>query len=54
MISASERCELQRAHIKDLDMAYVDTVHGAPILFLYDNPTSSYIWQNVTPPFESA
>lgn len=28
---------------------YVDEGHGDPIVFLHGNPTSSYLWRNVTP-----
>ena len=30
-------------------MAYVDVGAGPPVLFLHGNPTSSYLWRNVTP-----
>jgi haloalkane dehalogenase len=30
-------------------MAYVDVGVGDPIVFLHGNPTSSYLWRNITP-----
>jgi len=30
-------------------MAYVETGTGDPIVFLHGNPTSAYLWRNVTP-----
>jgi haloalkane dehalogenase len=30
-------------------MAYVDTGHGDPIVFLHGNPTPSYLWRNIIP-----
>jgi haloalkane dehalogenase len=30
-------------------MAYIERGHGRPILFLYGNPTSSFLWRNVLP-----
>ena len=30
-------------------MAYVELGHGAPVLFLHGNPTSSYLWRDVMP-----
>jgi len=32
-----------------LQMAYVETGTGDPIVFLHGNPTSSYLWRNVIP-----
>ncbi len=53
MISADERYEKKRATVKGLSMAYVDTGHGEPIVFLHGNPTSSYLWRNVIPYLET-
>jgi haloalkane dehalogenase len=39
----------RRVPVLDLDMSYVDTGSGAPIVFLHGNPTSSYLWRNVIP-----
>jgi haloalkane dehalogenase len=30
-------------------IAYIETGHGDPIVFLHGNPTSSYMWRNVIP-----
>ena len=32
--------------INGKSMAYVDEGSGDPIVFLYGNPTSSYLWRN--------
>ena len=39
----------QRVSVHGLEMAYVETGAGAPILFLHGNPTSSYLWRNIMP-----
>lgn len=41
--------EKSTKRINGLDMAYVDTGRGEPIVFLHGNPTSSYLWRNVIP-----
>lgn len=35
--------------VKELQMAYIETGKGDPIVFLHGNPTSSYIWRNIIP-----
>ena len=35
--------------IDGLEMSYVETGEGDPIVFLHGNPTSSYLWRNVIP-----
>ena len=52
MISPEERYEKKRASVKGLDMAYVETGSGDPIVFQHGNPTSSYLWRNVIPHVE--
>jgi haloalkane dehalogenase len=52
MISADERYEKKRATVNGLEMAYVDTGEGDPIVFQHGNPTSSYLWRNVIPHLE--
>ena len=37
-----------------VDISYVDTGDGDPIVFLHGNPTSSYLWRNIIPHLESA
>jgi hypothetical protein len=37
-----------RVSVLDTEMGYVDTEEGDPIVFLSANPTSSYLWRNVT------
>ena len=52
MISADERYEKKRSAVRGLEMAYVETGSGDPIVFLHGNPTSSYLWRNVIPHLE--
>jgi len=35
--------------VKGSKLHYVDEGSGDPILFLHGNPTSSYLWRNITP-----
>ncbi|MDP7587718.1 MAG: haloalkane dehalogenase [Dehalococcoidia bacterium] len=35
-----------------VDISYVDTGSGNPIVFLHGNPTSSYLWRNIIPHLE--
>lgn len=35
--------------INGVNIAYVDTGKGDPIIFLHGNPASSYIWRNIIP-----
>lgn len=51
-ISATDPYPRRRARVLDTEMAYVDTGHGDPIVFLHGNPTSSYLWRNVIPRVE--
>jgi haloalkane dehalogenase len=51
-ISASDRYPRKRIALDGVEMAYVDTGHGEPIIFLHGNPTSSYLWRNVIPHLE--
>jgi haloalkane dehalogenase len=39
----------RRTKVLDTEMSYVDVGHGAPIVFLHGNPTSSYVWRNILP-----
>ena len=39
----------KRVSVLDSEMSYVDVGHGAPIVFLHGNPTSSYLWRNIIP-----
>jgi haloalkane dehalogenase len=48
----ADRYSVRRIPVHDLTMAYVETGSGPPILFLHGNPTSSYLWRNVTPHLE--
>lgn len=38
--------------IRNKKMAYVDEGNGDTFLFLHGNPTSSYLWRNITPHIE--
>ena len=40
---------LCRVSVLDSEMAYVDTGHGEPVVFLHGNPTSSYMWRHIIP-----
>jgi haloalkane dehalogenase len=40
--------------INGLEMAYVEVGEGEPIVLLYGNPTSSYLWRNIIPHLSSA
>ena len=39
--------------INNKSIAYVDSGSGDPIIFLHGNPTSSYLWRNITPHLET-
>jgi pimeloyl-ACP methyl ester carboxylesterase len=47
-ISAEDRHPRQRVAILDTEMAHVDVGEGDPIIFLHGNPTSSYLWRNIS------
>jgi haloalkane dehalogenase len=49
MISAAFPYQKQRRRVLGREMAYVEVGHGDPIVLLYGNPTSSYLWRNVLP-----
>jgi len=49
MLSEVMPYEKQFLKVFDRTMAYVDTGHGDPIVFLHGNPTSSYLWRNILP-----
>ena len=40
--------------IGDKHIAYIEKGSGEPIVFLHGNPTSSYLWRNITPYLETA
>jgi haloalkane dehalogenase len=48
-ISATDPHTRQRMNVDGIEMAYLDTGTGDPIVFLHGNPTSSYLWRNVIP-----
>jgi haloalkane dehalogenase len=39
--------------VHDRTLAYVDRGKGPPIVFLHGNPTSSYLWRNITAPLSA-
>ena len=49
MVTADERYAKKQATILGRAMRYVEEGTGDPIVFLHGNPTSSYLWRNVTP-----
>ena len=46
--------DLRRIGVLDTEMAYVDTGHGRPVVFLHGNPTSSFLWRHIIPEVEGA
>ena len=48
-ISSQDEYPRQRINSLGVDIAYVDTGKGDPIVFLHGNPTSSYLWRNIIP-----
>ena len=48
-ISAVDPHPRKRIELLGTSMSYADTGLGDPIVFLHGNPTSSYLWRNVTP-----
>ncbi|MFJ2021640.1 haloalkane dehalogenase [Streptomyces nodosus] len=49
MTSAAFPYPKQRRRVLGLEMAYVETGEGDPVVMLHGNPTSSYLWRNVLP-----
>ncbi|MGW5233003.1 haloalkane dehalogenase [Streptomyces nodosus] len=49
MTSAAFPYPKQRRRVLGLEMAYVETGEGDPVVLLHGNPTSSYLWRNVLP-----
>ena len=43
----------KKISINNKNIAYAESGSGDPIIFLHGNPTSSYIWRNITPHLES-
>ena len=52
-ISAEDHYPRERVQVGSVDLAYVDTGAGDPIVFLHGNPTSSYLWRNIIPHVQS-
>jgi haloalkane dehalogenase len=48
-ISAADPHPRKKLDAAGVEMAYVDTGKGDPIVFLHGNPTSSYLWRNIIP-----
>ena len=48
-ISSQDEYPRQRINSRGIEIAYVDTGKGDPIVFLHGNPTSSYLWRNIIP-----
>lgn len=46
-ISPADPHPRKRLNAAGVEMAYVDTGAGDPIVFLHGNPTSSYLWRNI-------
>jgi len=43
----------KKISINNKNIAYAESGSGDPIIFLHGNPTSSYLWRNITPHLES-
>ena len=43
----------KKISIDNKNIAYAESGSGDPIIFLHGNPTSSYLWRNITPHLES-
>ena len=48
-ISSQDDHPRRRINSGGVNVAYVDTGEGDPIVFLHGNPTSSYLWRNIIP-----
>ena len=48
-MSANTNYQKKRIEVNGLEMAYIETGEGDPVVFLHGNPTSSYLWRNVMP-----
>ena len=48
-ISTQDSHPRKRISTGGIDISYVDTGTGDPIVFLHGNPTSSYLWRNIMP-----
>ena len=48
-ISSQDPHPRQRINTRGVEISYVDTGQGDPIVFLHGNPTSSYLWRNIIP-----
>ena len=44
---------MKKINVNGKKIAYDQTGHGSPIIFLHGNPTSSYLWRNIVPHLES-
>ena len=53
-ISTQDSHPRKRISTGGIDISYVDTGTGDPIVFLHGNPTSSYLWRNVIPHLETS
>lgn len=49
LLSTTDPHPRKRIKVHGLEMSYVDSGAGAPIVFLHGNPTSSYLWRNIIP-----
>jgi haloalkane dehalogenase len=49
LISSVDRHPRKRLDAGGVEIAYVDTGSGDPIVLLHGNPTSSYLWRNIIP-----
>ncbi len=49
LTSSADRHPRKRLDAGGVEIVYVDTVAGDPVVFLHGNPTSSYLWRNIIP-----
>ena len=54
MIAETMNYEKQFADVMGKKIAYVEAGSGEPIVLLHGNPTSSFLWRNVTPELEAS
>jgi haloalkane dehalogenase len=51
-ISPADPYPRKRVAAAGIEIAYIDTGSGDPIVFLHGNPTSAYLWRNIIPHLE--
>jgi hypothetical protein len=49
IISTADPHRRSRPKVLDAEISYVDVGGGSPFVLLHGNPTTSYLWRNITP-----